>query len=433
MRIRHKYILFIVVLHLIFILISLLLLERSKLLFFIAEALILVSIWLSIHLYKAFINPLNLLAHGIESLKNQDFSSKLVKVGQYEMDRLVDVYNRMIDQLRLERVKLHEKHYFLDKLIEATPAGIIILDFDGNVSSINPGAEALIGVKSDSVIGKTVAELPSSIAGELDRLQPGESRIISRSGIQSYRCQKSYFLDRGFQRHFILIEELTAEMLKTEKKAYGKVIRMMSHEINNSIGAINSILQSSLNYRGQLNDSDSVDFENAIKVAIDRNTHLNRFMSNFTEVVRIPAPSREFADLHDLLERVYTLMNSECQKRGISWSWELSDSPFKANIDVQQFEQVLVNIVKNAIEAIDEDGTITVFTGNSPVRHLIVRDNGKGIPPEMEKDIFSPFFSTKKSGQGVGLTLIREVLINHQFDFSLKSIDGHTDFRIEFG
>jgi two-component system, NtrC family, nitrogen regulation sensor histidine kinase NtrY len=100
--------------------------------------------------------------------------------------------------------------------------------------------------------------------------------------------------------------------------------------------------------------------------------------------------------------------------------------------DVQQMEQALINIIKNGIEAIDKKGTITMTTGSSP-KQLIIRDNGKGIAPEVEEHLFTPFYTTKKDGQGVGLTLIREILLNHGFEFSLKTISGGaTEFRIVF-
>lgn len=103
------------------------------------------------------------------------------------------------------------------------------------------------------------------------------------------------------------------------------------------------------------------------------------------------------------------------------------------NIDVQQMEQVLVNIIKNSLEAIDENGAITIQTSYVPSRILRIIDTGTGIPPEQRGQLFAPFFSTKRDGQGIGLTLIREILINHGFNFNLESTGkGHTEFWIEF-
>ena len=111
------------------------------------------------------------------------------------------------------------------------------------------------------------------------------------------KCQKSQFLDQGFQRSFILMEELTEELRRFEKAAYEKVIRLLSHEVNNSVGAVNSLLHSCLNYKEQLQEADRHDFENALQVAINRIEHLNAFMSSFAEVIKLPPPQFQPVDL----------------------------------------------------------------------------------------------------------------------------------------
>jgi signal transduction histidine kinase len=155
-------------------------------------------------------------------------------------------------------------------------------------------------------------------------------------------------------------------------------------------------------------------------------------MANFADVVRIPPPSKSQYNLHRLLEAVHVLMSAECEKRGIEWKWELVSQPMIVEIDSQQMEQVLVNIVKNAVEAIDGKGSIIIHTTNSPAMLKIV-DTGKGISPEQRSQLFTPFYSTKKDGQGIGLTLIREILVNHRFSFNLESVGpGNTEFWIRF-
>jgi nitrogen fixation/metabolism regulation signal transduction histidine kinase len=432
MKLRLKFIFFILILHFILVLLSLRLLQEHRLLFIGIEILIIVSVVISIYLYKSFIRPLNLISAGIESLKDKDFNTKFLKVGQPEMDDLIEVYNRMIDELRNERVKLKEQHYFLNKLINASPSGIIVFDFEDRISHLNPSARSLLN-SGDGVIGKRLSEIDGILPRKLSHLGEGESAIMNIDGLHSYKCRKSHFLDRGFRHHFVMIEELTEEILRTEKRAYGKVIRMMSHEVSNSIGAINSILSSSLNYRDQLKAEDKKDFENAVQVAIERNSRLSQFMTNFTDVVKIPPPAKESCDLNRLLSSVQVLMRPQCENNNIKLIIELTENPFLADIDPHQMEQVVVNIVKNSIESIGSDGEIYINMENTPAKRLSIRDNGKGISDEVQKNIFTPFFSTKKDGQGLGLTVIREILINHGFDFSLDTkADGYTDFSIWF-
>ena len=346
MMFRRKFIFFVILIHLILIALSVLLLFANRYYFIAAEVLILISIFFSIRLYQAFLKPLNLIASGIESIRDMDFSTTIVETGQRDLDKLITIYNRMIDQLRTERIKQRQQHYFLERLIETAPSGIIILDLDDNIAMVNPAAKAMLGGETYALIGRPLDHLEGIMGDILKRLHSGESETISVSGIQTYKCTKSHFLDRGFHRHFILIEELTREILTSQKKAYEKVIRMMSHEINNSVGAVNSIMSSSMNYSGQLKDEDREDFEDAMRVAIERNLGLNTFISNFADVVRIPPPTKESCDLHELLRSAQVLMSEECRRRNIEWHWELCQSPFIVDVDTRQMEQVLVNVIK---------------------------------------------------------------------------------------
>lgn len=434
MRLRHQYLIFVLILHGLFFLISLQLLPDQPGFFLLIESLILISLGFSVKLFRSFIAPIDLITNGIEAIKSRDFNTTLVEVGQSEMDQLILVYNQMINELREERVKQKEQQFFLDKLVEASPAGIIILGLDGNILTLNPFAARLLNVATEEAMGNRLAALGDDIAGDLAKLIPGETVTISQAGQRFFKCQKSHFLDQGFQRHFVLIEELTEELIKREKQTYGKIIRFMSHEIRNSIGAINSILNSVLNYGNQLDHSDADDFKNAVEVAITRNDHLNQFMQNYAQIVRLPSPALDYYDLHEILRDIETLFFPDSQKLNIEWMWRLADQDeFKCKFDKQQMEQVLINIIKNAIEAIGENGSLQIITESKPKRVLLVRDTGAGFTDAERGQLFTPFFSTKKDGQGVGLIMIRDILMNHGFHFSLSRLpEDLTEFRIEF-
>ena len=246
---------------------------------------------------------------------------------------------------------------------------------------------------------------------------------------------RAQFLDQGFTRDFFLLEELTDQLRITEKAAYEQLIRMMSHEINNSVGAVASLLDSCLNYASQLREDDREDFRNAIGVAATRMQRLNSFMRGFAEVVRLPAPDARPCDLKALLDDVLLLLRPEFHRRRIVFEWALAQPLPPIPIDKNQMEQVLVNVLRNAMESIGEDGRITLTLGNGQGRtYLGVRDTGRGIPPAVREKLFTPFFSTKKDGQGVGLTVVREILTQHRFDFSLEGCEGGgAEFRIHFG
>jgi len=371
-----------------------------------------------------------MLMQGTEAIKDKDFNVKFVHTGKYEMDELIKVYNHMIDELRIEKTKQEEQHFFLEKLIQTSPTGIIILDFEDYIQQINPKALELLNVDEKDIARKTLHAIHHPVIQQVSQLKSGEAKTITLSGSVTFKIQKSHFLDRGFPRHFVMIEELTAEILAAEKRAYGKVIRMMAHEVNNTIGPVNSIIQSTLNTPNIWDQQENNSFQQALQIAIERNQSLNLFMRNFADVVRLPEPNKSKIDLHELINKVGTLMKSKATEKEISFEYSFATEPVYFLADEQQMAQALINIVKNALESIEEKGTVR-FTTSAHPKKIIIADTGKGINEEQAAEIFTPFFSTKKTGQGIGLTLVKEILLNHQFNFSLKTIEpGRTEFEI---
>jgi nitrogen fixation/metabolism regulation signal transduction histidine kinase len=423
-KLSTKFILFILVFHSVAIGMSYFIFQENRLYFIASELLILVSLGLCWSLYNDMIRPLQLLMRGVDAIRDRDFNVKFLKTGRFEMDKLIEVYNHMIDQLRTERTLQQEQHFFLEKMVQTSPAGILMLDFDGNITGLNPKAADLIGLSEKQLTGQPAVSITHPIFQALTDLANGESRLVSLPGARTYKIQKAQFIDRGFPRTFVIIGELTAELLEAEKRSYGKVIRMMAHEVNNSVGAVNSILDTTLQMQQEPSD-----ISEALRVAIQRNDHLNRFMRNFADVIRLPEPRLEHFDLNGLIQNVARLMEYKALEHGVTFHLELAAS-IQMHADPGQMEQVIINVVKNAIEACEQGGVVAFTT--LPGK-LIIADNGKGIPKALEEKLFSPFFTNKNGGQGVGLTLSREILTAHGFGFSLRSDgDGWTRFEIGF-
>ncbi|MEJ7557711.1 MAG: ATP-binding protein [Pedobacter sp.] len=418
MRLKTKYILFISVLHLAFLGLSYLILKQDKIIFFISEVLIIISVIISIGLYQQLIQPLSYLKEGINAIKDRDFSVKFLPTGKKEMDELIQVYNEMMDALREERTRQEEQHFFLEKLIYTSPTGIIVLDYDHQIKQINPKAT------------KILAEGEEQFLRDIESLKPGESRTFKIGVMNTYKIQKSNFVDRGFARVFIMIEELTAEIFEAEKKAYGKVIRMMAHEVNNTVGPVNSILNVALGTDDLWVDAPRSALKNAIQVAVERNQNLNLFMRNFADLVKLSPVNRLTVSLNRLILTVVDLMKIKADQQKIGLELHLPLNEVLIHADALQMEQVLINIIKNAMESIEFGGLIKI-TLDAGLRQVVFNDNGKGITPEHAEMLFSPFFSTKKDGQGIGLTLVREILHNHGYGFSLKTLEqGNTAFTI---
>lgn len=399
--------------------------------FYLIEGIITFSLIYLVFFYRKVIKPLNSIANGMDLLQAQDFSSRLAPVGQREADRIVSIFNRMMNQLKEERLRLREQNHFLDLLISVSPMGVIILTLDERISMANKAAlEFLDEGAEENILDKTMDELTGSLAEELAQMPKDTTATIRLSDSCIYRCSRLSFVDRGFAHPFYLIESLTSEVMKAEKKAYEKVIRMIAHEVNNSVAGITSTLDTVDDALQTMEDTE--DLREVMKVCIERSYSMSRFITNFADVVKIPDPQLEEVQLNDRVIACKMFMENICQNRDIALCMDLCETNPVVMIDTSLFEQVIINIIKNAAESIGSGGQITIRTSASPIM-LEIGDTGKGISKEVEAKLFTPFFSTKPNGQGIGLVFIREVLMKLGCTFSLRTYpDGITRFRIRF-
>ena len=379
---------------------------------FVVEGVFVVSLLIGIQLLRGLFVPVDIIQTGAELIAERDFTTKFVEMGHPEMDTLIGVYNNMIDRLREERLASEETGQLLQKIVDASPAGVVLCDFDGNVQRMNPAAERILAG----------AALPD--------LAVGESKLLPHHGSRRVRVSRAEFRDRGFAKSFYVVEELTEELRLSEKAAYEKLIRMMSHEVNNSVGAVRSLLESMLSYAPQVGEDDRTDFTNALQIASARIDALNRFMAAFADVVRIPAPTRAPTQVASLVERVGRLLRPELTDRNVRLELDLEDRA-SYDVDPHQIEQVIINIFRNALDAIHRDGALRAAMHDGT---LTVKDSGPGIPEAARAELFTPFFTTKRDGRGLGLTIVQEILANHGLPFSLENAPGGgAVFTIEFG
>lgn len=404
-------------------------LPDSRLPYYIMEGTIAFILIYLIVFYNKIVKPMHTIGNGMELLREQDFSSRLSPVGQHEADRIVNIFNRMMDQLKNERLRLREQNHFLDLLIQASPMGVIITDLDGNISQANPMAIKMLGIHLESLLNKPIEKIDSPLASELAALSKEETRVVRLNDANIYRCTFTFFIDRGFQHPFYLIERMTDEVIRAEKKAYEKVIRMIAHEVNNTTAGITSTLDTV--EQALATEKDMEEICDVMHVCTERCFSMSKFITRFADVVKIPEPLLSRNSLNETASTCVRFMEGLCNDHHIQLTLQCAPDVGDVNLDTSLFEQVLVNIIKNAVESIGQDGEIRITT-TAPAS-LEVADNGPGISKETEEKLFSPFFSTKPHGQGIGLIFIREVLNRHGCTFSLRTYnDGWTRFRISF-
>lgn len=404
-------------------------------LYVLEGGIVLILVYL-VFFYGKLVKPMNTIGNGMELLREQDFSSRLSPVGQYDSDRIVKIFNRMMDQLKSERLRLREQNHFLDLLIQASPMGVVITSFDEKVTQLNPMAVRMLGIEVSEIEGKKLEQVDCPLAQELAGIELEHTSVVRLNDANVYKCTHSYFIDSGFPHPFFLIERMTDEVMKAEKKAYEKVIRMIAHEVNNTTAGITSTLDTV--EQALAEEQGMEDFCEVMRVCIERCYSMSNFITRFADVVKIPEPTLVPANLNEVAEGCARFMEGMCNDHQVTLRVECSSEVGMVNLDPALFEQVVVNIIKNAVESIASSETLPAGQGLVVVRTLApatleVEDNGPGISKETESKLFSPFFSTKPNGQGIGLIFIREVLSRHKCTFSLRTYnDGLTRFRISF-
>jgi len=432
MSLRHRVMLYG---SMVFLILTLLLLDftaRDPPAFLIAELLLLVLGFFGYRLINAVFSPLALLADTTRLLGEQELTTRLRPVGHPEMDHLIAIYNQMSERLRNERVANQEQESFFRKVLATTPSAILVFDFDDRIEQVNPAAAAFLEIGAHDLIGRGLAELDHPLARALTAMPREATEVVPYRGRRKLRCHSGRFLDRGFFKRYLIIDELTSELRRSEKEAFEKVIRVMSHEINNSLGAAGSLLHSCLDYVPQVEKGDRDDFQTALEVVISRTDHLKRFVRDYVAMVELPRPELVPRDPGELLAHVYALMSVELRRRRITWVWD-RQTVAPVALDATQMEQVLLNIVKNAAEAIEADGTIIVSLtpGKNGGAVIGIANSGPPIPETIANQLFTPFYTTKPGGQGIGLTLVADILEAHGFDFALVSPTGEpTRFTI---
>jgi two-component system, NtrC family, nitrogen regulation sensor histidine kinase NtrY len=444
-----------VVLHLAFFGLSLWLLRGKPLELVILELVLIASAVVGVMLVSRALEPLDYTRRFSELLQERNYAARLQKAPEDEIAELVAQYNGMLESLYQERLRLGEQRGFLDRLLEATPSAVLVFDFDGRIRLVNACALALLGIADPE--GHALGDWAGGAAGfadgidtaararsvhllaQLDALPLGESRLLADADGRRYRAQRGHFFDRGFARHFLLVEELTEELESSERATYEKLVRVLAHEVNNTVAATGSVLDSLLYYRPQLVPADGEDFATAIEAVKRRNASLGEFIERFTRVVKMPAPEMRPVQLRGVVDDVLRLYRDGARARGVVVELGRADDMPPVALDRNLFEQALLNIAKNAVEAAEatarEDGRdgrvqLDLVRERDRVR-LSVIDSGNRLGEVPPGQMFTPFFSTKKGGQGIGLLFVREVLQRHGFAYRLAADgSGMTRFDI---
>lgn len=361
---------------------------------------------------RAVLKPLHAVENGMYLLKDQDFSSRLRRTGQPDADRVVALYNRLIESMKAERLKSQEQNRFLSLVVNASPLGIAVCDFDGNITETNRAWNAM--------------QSPA-LTKAIEALADGDSQTVRLADALIVRISKLWFMDSGFRRRFILAEKLTDEIAAAEKQMFNKIVRTIGHEVNNTLGSVISVLDS----LGGMHQEDS--FVSDVIVSSEKScVNLVNFVRGYADIVKLPPVSSEPVCLDEWMDGILPTLKSLAPDN-VTVSLATRPSAVQVSIDPMLMERIMINIVRNAAESIGErpDGHIEITVESGKIK---VTDNGAGISDEAATKLFTPFFSTKRPDRGLGLMLIADILRAHHARFSLSTAPDTrlTTFAIEF-
>jgi two-component system, NtrC family, nitrogen regulation sensor histidine kinase NtrY len=375
---------------------------------------LLVTAILAARLQHNVVYPLYTLANLLEALREGDYSLRGSRAQQRDaIGEVVWEVNTLSQTLRDQRLKVEETSALLGKIIASIDIAIFSFDGGGQLRLINPAGERLLAQRARTVLGKRAAELGLDDAlgieggGTLKRGFPG--------GSGRWDVRRFSFREGGRPQDLLVITDLSRALREEERQAWQRLIRVLGHELNNSLAPIKSMAGTVMNLLSAETPPEdwSTDARQGLRVIADRADALARFMVGYASLARLPPPKPERVELAALLRRVAALE----QRLAV----RIEPGPdVEVPVDADQLEQALINLIKNAVEAaLPQGGGVELSWAVDATRVRIeIRDEGLGLGSS--DNLFVPFFTTKPGGSGIGLVLAQQIVEGHGGALSLE-------------
>jgi two-component system, NtrC family, nitrogen regulation sensor histidine kinase NtrY len=357
-------------------------------------------------LRRRVIYPLYTLSNLLEALREGDYS--LRGSGARRGDAVGDVIwevNALSQTLRDQRLRVEETSALLAKVIAAIDIAIFSFDDQRRLRLLNPAAERLLGRRARAALGLAAGDL--GLDGALSLAEPAVSSQAFAGGSGRFDIRRFHFREGGRPHELLVISDLSRALREEERQAWQRLIRVLGHELNNSLAPIKSMAGTlgGLLAREPLPEDWREDLQDGLRVIGDRSEALNRFMIGYATLARLPAPRKRQVALRPLLQQVVALE----QRLPVA----LADGPeHDIEADPDQLGQALINLVKNAVDAAAPLGGAVLLRYAIDGEVLIeVLDEGLGLSGS--DNLFVPFFTTKPGGSGIGLVLARQIVEGH--------------------
>jgi two-component system nitrogen regulation sensor histidine kinase NtrY len=383
-----------------------------------AAVLLAILVGLGAALRKSVTEPLRGLTNVVEAYRSGDYTIRSCRERAGDaFGELVHEINSLGDTLHQQRLRAMEATALLDKLINAIDIAVLAFDGEGRLRVHNPTAAQLLGLELTAEAGHTAAE----VGLEEFLKEDTRSQIVTSFAGRSGRWQITHgtFRESGLAQHLLIISDVRQALREEERLAWQRLIRVIGHEVNNSLTPIRSLaetlqelLSTALAPGGERDETLS-----GLKVIAERTRSLGRFLAQYSRLARLPSARPHWLQLAPLIARVIALEPLHRIEIRVPEDLEV-------HVDEDQLEQALINLARNAVEAQgDSDGHV-IITAHSHSDTLIITVTDEGPGVANPDNLFVPFFTTKPGGSGVGLVLSRQIAEAHGGTLSLENRRG---------
>lgn len=390
------------------------------------------------------------IARFFDSIRYSDFSQSFrsnVKGSSFE--DLSKAFSNVIEEFRKTRAEKEEHYRYLQIVVQHVGIGLMAFTSDGKVELMNTAAKRLL--KANNV--QNISELSGvsrSIVEALQKIKAGEKILVktmSENDLLQLSIYATEFKMRDHHYKLVSLTNIQSELEEREMEAWQNLIRVLTHEIMNSVTPIVSLSSTASSLLGtsisegrsglELDGERLGDVKGALDTISKRSEGLLHFVDDYRNLTRMPTPNFQIVRLSDLFGRIQKLFSDRFRLRNINFSYSIEPSDLELTADPDLVEQVIINLVMNSISALSStpSPTITLF-GKLDSRSgtlIQIMDNGHGIPEELQDKVFIPFFTTRKEGSGIGLSLSRQIMRAHKGSITVRSVPHEeTVFTLRF-
>lgn len=385
---------------------------------------LLLSLLLATRLRARVVFPLYTLSNLLEALREGDFSLRGSRARRGDaIGEVIWEVNALSKTLREQRLRVEETMALLSKVVSEIDIAVFAFDANRQLKLINPAGARLLGLHPRDAEGRSADELDLA-----DCLAVETAQTLRRSfpgGEGRFDVRRTTFRQGGLPHELIVVSDLSRALREEERQAWQRLIRVLGHELNNSLAPIKSMATTlrSLTSRDPLPDDWREDLATGLGLIAERSEALTRFMLGYTTLARLPPPSKRASDIGALISRVAHLSRGANSAAGVGISVHCDLAAVQSlvvDIDPDQIEQALINLVKNAAEAMQHQGEVRIATRiDNELLIIEIIDAGPGLAAT--DNLFVPFFTTKPGGSGIGLVLARQIAEGHGGALTLEN------------